>query len=153
MKREDIIFDEILNQVIYPLVGHKHTTYTNELDDAGKILFGTKYKGAIPYDHKPSLRKKDDCCILNLDNSNQSGSHWVGLYNFGDSEGRAHKQLLFDSFGRKTSEILPDLKIPKNVFDTEYDKDQKEKETDCGQRCLAWLCICKHFGYELAKKI
>ena len=90
-------------------------------------------------------------CILNLDNSKQKGSHWVWVCkdtNRGDT-------VIYDSFGRANKKIIPPLKTSGNgkIHDTDRDVEQEIWELDCGQRSMAFLCLCDGWGVELAKQL
>lgn len=140
-QQADTIFYSFLHQVVVPLVG-KTTTTTDELDKAGRFLFGIEYKGTFPSDRLPDLNNIKRYAIVNLDKSNQKGSHWVAL-------GWVKKKIyIYDSFGRDTKKIMPnifkDLKVP--VIATDGDSEQKPAETWCGAMCLAWLLVLKRQG-------
>jgi len=51
------------------------------------------------------------------------GEHWIACYN----------NYTYDSFGRDASQ----------------DAEQEESEDDCGQRCIAWLMLCKRYGHAI----
>lgn len=131
------------------IVGNK-TTWLQQLNSAGKLLLGTKFKGVFPSDHIPRLSKKKPYCILNLDRSTEPGSHWIALGKLpsGDS-------IVYDSFGRKYTEIIPKLTHSGNgkILNTDPDAEQDILETDCGARSLAWLVFLDKYGAESALKI
>ena len=76
------------------------------------------------------------CCIVNLDIRESSGSHWIAIAQAGED------LLVYDSFGRCV--------VDGDVIHTENDPEQNMMETNCGQRCLAWLCIFQQFGGKAA---
>ena len=137
-----LIYNTLLKDAVYPLLGNK-VTYSNDLHDVGEQLLGKDFVGVYPSDQIPRLKNKQ-CCILNLDKSDQSGSHWIGVYKFGK------KNLTYDSFGRRSSKIIPTLKNP---LDADYDSEQMIEEEDCGARSIAFLLVCKYWSPELAKLI
>jgi hypothetical protein len=137
-----LIYDKLLCDIVYPLLGRK-VTYSDEIDDVGKILLGNDFVGVFASDMIPRL-KNTQCCVLNLDRSDQSGSHWIAVYKVGK------KNLTYDSFGRKSSKIIPSLK---NVEDADYDVEQMIEQEDCGARSIAFLLVCKFWSPELAKLI
>jgi hypothetical protein len=139
-------FNKYLKQV-YKLIGHKTTTNSDELNIVGNTLFGKKYKGTYSSDNYPNL-KKNECMIVNVDKSNKSGSHWVGIYCYDKK-----KFLIFDSFGRKSSLLFPHFGKGYKLLDTDYDKDQKESDKDCGQRSISFLMVCYERGIKYAKLI
>lgn len=141
MKNIDFIYESILKYV-EDVLGNK-TTYSGTLDNFCKKYFGEKFKGVFPSDMVPILNN-NEMCIINLDKSNQPGSHWVSLAN---ENGDLY---FYDSFGRKQEKII-DL-YGGTKYDTE-DGEQDEKETNCGQRAITFLIIGKHFGFEMASEI
>ena len=129
-------------KIIQKDIGNK-TTNNFELDDYCYKVFGNKYKGTHPLDKIPKL-KNNESCIFNLDKSNQSGSHWMGLYKHGKNN------IVYDSFGRKSKKLMIPLK---NIKDTEYDPEQKIEQTDCGSRCVSFLACCYTFPISEVMKI
>ena len=112
-------------------IGH-NTTTNIQLDKYCSMVFGKNYKGCYSIDTIPTL-KNNQCCIFNLDKSNQTGSHWMALYKSGKHN------IIYDSFGRTSKK----LNVPiKNIKDTEYDAEQTIYESNCGQRTTAFLCCC-----------
>ncbi len=147
-KKAQHIYDTYLNKYVYPLIGNK-TTYSNELLGAGKKLFGVKFKGVYPSDKIPKLNDLSPYCILNLDKSTESGSHWVVLaklpYPSNDS-------IFYDSFGRDYKKIIPSVNYSGNgkIKNTEKDREQEFKATDCGARCLGFLLVLENKGKDTA---
>lgn len=131
-------------------MGNKITD-SDQLHKMGRKLFGKKFKGVYPSDKALKLTQKQPYAIVNLDNSDEFGSHWtaVGLNN-GDL-------LFYDSFGRKASKILPSIfKGGKQVIDTEDDVEQDlngKKESNCGQRSLASLVVLDQWGRDMFLKL
>lgn len=147
MQEIEKIYNKKLKE-IEKIVGDK-TTYLSDLDKAGIKLIGKKFKGVYPSDLIPKLTNNKCCCILNLDKSGQPGTHWIAIYKFGN------KTLCYDSFGRRNTQIITNLKFSGNgkIYDTERDEEQKIMETNCGARCLSFLWCCKNYGFDLAKNI
>lgn len=123
------------------LVGNT-TTYSNDLYIVCKNLFGKRFKGVFAFDKTPRRLKKGSMMIVNLDNSNEPGSHWIALCN-------DKRVLIYDSFGRKKKEITP-KHLVRSAKVTEKDKEQSEKETNCGARCIAFLSVFDKLGYNHA---
>lgn len=144
----DNLYNNILKKEIYPLVGNK-TTYMHDLDRVGRKLLGVKFKGVFASDKIPILNDLKCCCILNLDKSNQPGSHWIALAKTNSGS------MVYDSFGRCHTEIIKNLKYSGNgrITNTELDAEQEIHETDCGARCLAWLVLLDRYGPEIAIQI
>tara|TARA_R110000782_G_scaffold251072_1_gene338580 strand:+ start:45 stop:506 length:462 start_codon:yes stop_codon:yes gene_type:complete len=145
----DYMFKDILKLSIYPIIGHKHTTYLHEVDIGGKTLFGNKYMGTFTSDKFPKLTDDIPYCIINVDTTNEPGSHWMGVCKYSGAD----KYLVFDSFGRKSNVLISNVAKIKKIVDTNYDKDQLVKQTDCGQRCLSFLVLCDLFGVDVSKKL
>ena len=112
-------------------------TYEDQLMRRGKELFGSKFRGVFAADEMtvPRMLLPNQCCICNLDPRSSGGSHWIALV-----QGKTDL-LVNDSFGR-------------NVADkgqhTESDPEQMIVEMNCGQRCLAWLCVYYNLGEAAA---
>lgn len=124
------------------MMGKNTTTSTDEINQIGNLLFGNKFRGAFPRDYEPKLFD-DESCILNLDTSEQEGSHWVAVMKFKNGE-----KLIYDSFGRN----LHKWHI-KGINTDMTDREQRDRETNCGMRCLAFLCVCYNHGHDIAKMI
>lgn len=133
------------------LFGHEKVTNSGELHDMGRTLFGKKFVGVFPQDKVPSnIAKgvKQKYFILNLDKSDEPGSHWVGVLTIPNST----RLLIFDSFGRSSKKILPFLRTIKSI-DTDSDAEQKILQDSCGQFTMAWLKFADEYGWENAKLI
>ena len=144
----NLLYNKILKDIVKPISGD-HTTYLTELLGIGKKLFGIKFKGVYPSDKIPKLNDLSPYAILNLDTSKESGSHWVAIAKHGNNT------YLYDSFGRKDTQIIPNLQFTGNgkIINTEKDAEQKIQEMDCGARCLAWLLFFDKWGAECALMI
>ena len=123
-------------QIISRKLGNS-TTHTGQLNQICIRLFGKKYKGALPSDMQPTLKNKE-MCILNLDKSNQGGSHWIGIRKEGG------KLYVYDSFGRPHGSIIE--LSGSSIIDTELDAEQDVRETNCGQRACVALYMMHIFG-------
>jgi hypothetical protein len=154
-RQAEKIYCNYLKKVIYPLTGKK-STYLSDLLGIGRKLFKVKFKGVFPSDKIPKLNDLSPYCILNLDKSSQSGSHWIALaklphlYPSGNSD-----TIIYDSFGRDYKRIIPNIQYSGNgtIKNTDRDKEQKPLQTDCGARCLAWLLVFDNYGSAAAQKI
>jgi hypothetical protein len=144
------LYRNTLKNVIYPLTGNQ-STYMNDLDRVGRKLLGVKFKGVFPSDKIPKLNDLKPYCILNLDKSTQSGSHWVSVAKIHGED----KSITYDSFGRSNKKIIPALSSSGNgtIIDTDRDVEQKIEETDCGARSLAWLVVLDKYGVDVARMI
>jgi hypothetical protein len=144
------LYNQILTKQIYPLIGDK-STYMNDLDRVGRKLLGIKFKGVFPSDKIPKLNDLKPYCILNLDKSTESGSHWIALTKI---HGK-NSSIVYDSFGRSNKKIIPVLQKSGNgvIIDTDRDAEQDIIAEDCGARSLCWLVIYDKYGVDVAKLI
>jgi Neuraminidase (sialidase) len=127
------------------------TTYLKDLNGAGKHMLGVKFKGCYASNKIPRLNDLSPYCILNLDRSDQSGSHWIAICKYPNS----NKTLIYDSFGRDYKKIIPNLDMSGNgtIVNSQKDPEQKVSQTNCGQRCLAFIMVFDSLGVTQAKKI
>lgn len=129
-------------KLIQSKYGNKETS-SSELKKIGKRLFKNKFVGVFPSDRIPKMQN-NQYAIVNLDSSDQAGSHWVSI-------AKSNKGIhIYDSFGRKVKKILPSLKQSGNgtIFEPEADVEQSQESENCGQRCLASLCVYDNFGHK-----
>jgi len=144
MNEKEILkkYNEILS-VIHSVLGTT-TTFGIQLTDVGKHLFGKNYIGTFASNEVPIL-KNGEKCIVNLDKSYETGSHWIAcLY-------ENNNYYIYDSFGRKTTDILP--LFNRITIDSEYDPEQNDNQKDCGSRCIAFLWFAERYGIKNALKI
>lgn len=127
----------------------KTTTYSDTLYTIGKKLLLIKFKGVYPSDKIPKLNDLSPYCIVNVDKSNESGSHWMALVKSGNH------CILYDSFGRRNTQLIPNLRFSGNgkIIDTDRDSEQKIKEENCGARAMAFLVFYNKYGEKNAMKI
>ena len=120
------------------MIGHVNTTGEDELRDAGQSLFGVRFQGVFAADEMtvPRMLLDKQCCICNLSPRSSGGSHWIALAQDGDD------LLVYDSFGRVVADG--------DVLHTENDSEQGKWQMNCGQRCLAFLCIFQQLGRQAA---
>ena len=110
----------------------KGETDTDELTSVGRCLFGRQFVGTFGCDEVPNITVNQSL-IVNTQPTTSSGEHWLALYNNGG-------QLIgYDSFGRDIHEA---------VMESEPDSEQDVRESNCGQRCLAWLSVVYELGPE-----
>ena len=96
------------------------------------------FRGVFMRDTLPSIPHKDECGIVNLNTSKESGSHWVCYYKKGTY------RVYFDSFGQITPiEIQNYLKKEKEkglpVINRNTDIVQTFNTYICGHLCLFTL--------------
>lgn len=126
----------------------KGETSSEELEAAGSQIFKHKFAGVFAADLVP-YSTSFQYCIINLDKASQPGSHWVAAAKL--PGGRPTGYLMYDSFGRRTSEILPEL--PLATTDADKDPEQVTSEDNCGARCIAWLIMYDIYGHDVARSI
>lgn len=120
-------------------------TNLGELDNLCKKLFGSKFAGISTSDKLIDLDFNKPYCIYNLDTSKESGSHWIAVVLY------EHKKIIiYDSFGRYSEDIIPNLTNNYDSIDTDHDAEQKTKEYNCGQRCVAFLLLYDRYGFNYA---
>ena len=132
MKKGEQLYETILREVLAHVPNR--TTSADELERAAKQFF--PLEGVFPSDKVP---KKKGYYIVNLDRSNQPGSHWVGVY-------RNSKTYAYDSFGREQL-------LPFKAAYTERDAEQSASESNCGARCIAWLTLVYNHGIRLGLQV
>ena len=131
-------YNNILRHVV-KLIGHNGTTSTLELNNIGKLIFGDRFVGVYARDTIPFLHNKESC-IVNMDNSFQSGSHWIAIVKYG------FYHIVYDSFAR--TKITFNLH---KVLTPQDDAEQHVKELNCGQRCIAFIQFFYTYGWANAK--
>lgn len=168
----ELIYRDVLEKIMYPLLGKK-ITFGRDLARAGIKLFGKNFLGAFASDRiseigNPNVRlgvnddgspttnnninkKSHLYAIANLDNSSMPGSHWIGLA----FDVNSKKIWVYDSFGRKTSEIIPSLvqRYGNKLKQVDDDAEQLVSQDDCGARTMAWLYVFDRYGASTAKLI
>ena len=124
MKEAEILkyYHKYLGKIVKHL--GNSTTTDKDLTSYGKKIFGNRYLGTYSSDTIPKM-KAGTYTIVNLDSSNEPGSHWIALV-------KTEKDILvYDSFGRKTISILPSIYDQKGngiILEAENDPEQKMKE-------------------------
>ena len=99
-----------------------------ELIHAAKQLKIPHFRGVFLRDTLPKTLKRNECGILNLDDSSGNGTHWVAWHRQGT------KKYYFDSFG-----LQPPLEMIKYLgseilYNTE--EIQPRDQVFCGHLCL-----------------
>lgn len=168
-KKSLLIYNNVLKNIIYPVLGKK-TTWGRDLTKMGHKLFQRNYVGTFPSDKIPDIGKNNDgsdvtdstvkknsklYCILNLDNSSQPGSHWIAIGYDIPKDAAEGKILVYDSFGRNTEDIIPSLvqKFGNKLEIVDQDSEQDVNMDDCGPRCLSFLYVLDRIGSKYAKLI
>ena len=129
-------------EAVIKSMGKKALT-NNEITKVCKKLFKRKYIGTYAQDDMPL--GLEGYMIVNVDVTGQPGSHWVALIL------DKHHCYVYDSFGRKTEDLLPILE--KKLEDKHIiaiDADHKPEQFGllseiCGQLCISWLLTCEKY--------
>lgn len=132
------------------LVGNK-TTYGKQLKYWANQLFDDRFIGVFASNTLPKRLKANQMLIVNLDEIDEPGSHWICVV-----KSKNNTILAYDSFGRSIEQIIPSLKQKykkSKVKSTERDSEQTIRESNCGARCLAFLKVYNDLGFEYAKYI
>ena len=108
------------------LANHPLTNF--ELLDAAKKLNIPNFRGVFVRDELPKKPSRNECGILNLDDSNGTGSHWVAFLKNGMDK------IYFDSYG-----LPPPTELVKYLQSPVYynsERVQPDNEVFCGHLCL-----------------
>ena len=126
MKKKQVqnLFNFTLN-LIHKDIG-KNETDNIQLQKYVDRIGLSNFLGIYAWDTIPKM-KNNQSCIVNLDKSTESGSHWISLYKY------KNKIYMFDSFDRKIS-YFRKVDIDKNMY-------QKNNQADCGQRSISFLAL------------
>ncbi len=127
------------------------STFSTDLARVGYQTLGRRFKGVYPSDRIPRLNDLEPYAIINLDNSSKEGSHWIALALDADDQ----RLSVYDSFGRESLKIIPSLyeAYGGRIIDSDNDREQRLKEDNCGQRCLAWLLVFDNLGPTAARTV
>lgn len=150
------ISEKMANQMYGRIFSHvkkmvgNDTTFGSTLKDAAESMLPGSFLGVFPSDQIPNLTARRKYAILNLDKSDEPGSHWVAIGRISNNH-----TIFYDSFGRNSSKIIPSLHKSGNgrIVNTDDDVEQRVSETNCGARSLAWLVLLDWFGPAVARLI
>ena len=136
-------------------------TTNHQLNAVGQKIFGTELSGVHSVDVKITqyMKKKSNGVIdqnpsyfiINVDGSNQPGSHWLAVY----FDPRTQKFNIYDSFARGLKTLIPKFikTIGYDYVNTNKKQDQPNNADDCGSRTISWLWAVKLHGIEKARHI
>ncbi len=146
-KQVNELYERVLSHICNEM-DNDGTTKASDLDHMGKKMFGSKFLGIYSADTIPKMNN-GTYIIVNTDDSNGPGEHWMGLVK------NKSNVVVYDSFGRKTIKILPEIYQSGNgcIVESENDAEQKESEDNCGQRVLAAIYVYDKHGLQALKKI
>lgn len=106
-----------------------------DLEKFAKMLKIPSFRGVFMRNALPNKPKVNECAIINLDNYEGSGTHWVAY--------KKKKNIVnyFDSFGdlRPPQELVRYFDKCKIVFN--YNRYQNYNTFNCGHLCLEFLNI------------
>ena len=90
--------------------------------------------------------------ILNTDDSSKSGTHWVALFQNGNT------LYVYDSFGRTKEYLMKQFNdwMNRNNYKVVFVNkkgDQNGKQLNCGLRSLLWLIFVDKYGLTKCKNI
>ena len=135
---------KIILEQIEKILGNS-TTDNIQLNEICNDLFKSKWLGCCSID---TINDGVGYQIINLDLSSGAGTHWVASVNDGK------QTIVYDSFG-DLNKLTQNkyLRILQPTF-TEDDREQiMYLETNCGQRCVAWLLVYDLLGADIALTI
>ena len=134
---------KIILKQVEKILGNS-TTDNIQLNSICADLFKNKWLGCCSID---TIKNGDGFQIINLDISTGPGTHWIASAK--DKDGT----VIYDSFGDLNNlNESPFIQIFHPKF-TEQDKEQKPNESNCGQRCVAWLLVYNLCGRDKALTI
>ena len=99
-----------------------------EIIDAVEKLRIPRFRGVFVRDNLPYNPKKNECGILNLDDTSGEGTHWVAWYR------KNGKNFYFDSYGIQPPNEL--INYLKNSIFYNTEQIQPKGEVFCGHLCL-----------------
>jgi len=118
-------------------------TAGEDLDRVCRMQFEGKFKGVFAANTHPQ-DMSDGYYIINTDPFQLPGVHWTAV------AGVDGQQVFYDSYDRKSTQLFPEIVIPGTGSDLNV--RQRIKESNCGERCIAFLCCVSEFGIHAAKK-
>lgn len=99
-----------------------------EINDVAKKLKIPEFRGVYVRDRLPDKPRKNECAVLNLDDSAGGGTHWVAWYR------NNSKNWYFDSYG-----LQPPIELRRYLKDPVFyntESLQPKGEVFCGHLCL-----------------
>lgn len=120
-----------------------HTTSSLQLDRIGRKILGDDYIGAFPADvfvnDIEPIMNGGQTAIVNTENSNQGGQHWLSAVKLNDG-----KLLMHDSYG---SDIKKYNKLFRKLnFIQGHIPHQFGLQDNCGQQALTSLEVFEKEG-------
>ena len=120
-----------------------------QINNICKELLGKKFKGVFAQDKLPNTT---GFMIVNTDSSkkiNSTTCHWVGIYS------TPKTIYIYDSFGRKTKNVLPLIynNTKKKIVESYNDAEQWGYTELCGHLSICFLCVANDLGIRKALTI
>ncbi len=150
-KKNDLTkeYNKIVSLLEKNVFHSKSETTDEQLEEAGRDIFGSEFGGVYPEDQKVRFDKNHKYYIFNTDKANQPGTHWISVY-----VDHPNKQIVvFDTFDRQTSKLVPDLYLDikynhMRVRKGAHKVHQKDCEMNCGEKSMAYLVLVSYYGIE-----
>lgn len=99
-----------------------------QLVEVAKKLKITNLRGVFVRDELPKRPRKEECGILNLDDSRGNGTHWTAWWKKGS------EKLYFDSYGMTPPDELVSYLGRPVLYNSE--RIQPDGEVFCGHLCI-----------------
>ena len=118
-----IFFEKINNELLYPISNFK----INEIFKNNKNYIGTFSKNDVP------IVKNNQSTIVNLANSYDKGSHWIGMK-------LVNKKLFyFDSYAIPFISDIMKKQYPNSKIITNIYRIQSNDSNECGKFCIMFI--------------
>ena len=114
-----------------------------ELIDAAKKLKIKNFRGVFVRDELPKRPRDAECGILNLDDSNGTGTHWTAWFKNGS------RKLYFDSYGLTPPIELVEYLCHPVLHNSE--RIQPDGQVFCGHLCV--FIFLKSVMGKISKKL
>lgn len=122
---------------------HHKGTSTEDLETLCRLAFPREFKGVFASDQKLPT---EGYFIVNTDPSQLPGTHWTA---FADG-------VFYDSFDRTLRQVFPMVTFRGKRYNptssNNSDVRQKIRESNCGERCVAFLAIVNKYGADVAQR-
>ena len=118
-------------------------TSGEELDNICRMQFGDYFKGIYAANTHPK-DMSEGFFIINTDPFSLPGTHWTAV------AGVPPDVVFYDSFDRKSTQLFPEVVLPSTGSNSEV--RQRIRESNCGERCVAFLTCVSEFGIHPCKK-
>ncbi len=118
-------------------------TSGDDLDKICRMQFGDQFKGVFAADTHPK-DMSEGFFIINTDPFAMPGTHWTAV------AGVPPDVCFYDSFDRKSTTLFPEVVLPVTGNNTTV--RQRIKESNCGERCVAFLTCVAEFGIPACKR-